>query len=59
MPGPFPAPLPVTHSTPTAAAVAQFLAATYALPPPLECALLNRGFNDSYAVRDPPRANVR
>src|SRR5260221_6340987 len=51
MTGHSPAPLAVSYSTATAAAVADFLAAQYDLPAPLDCMLLHRGFNDSFAVR--------
>jgi Ser/Thr protein kinase RdoA (MazF antagonist) len=44
-------PLPVTYSTPRAGAVAHYVAARYAMPGPLECSLLQRGFNDSFEVR--------
>jgi hypothetical protein len=40
--------LGVTYSTATADAVAAFVAANYDLPGPLECNLLQRGFNDSF-----------
>lgn len=43
--------LGVAYSTAAAAAVAEFVARQYDLPGPLECSLLNRGFNDSFAVR--------
>jgi Ser/Thr protein kinase RdoA (MazF antagonist) len=43
--------LGVTYATATADAVAAFVAAHYDLPAPLECILLQRGFNDSFAVR--------
>ena len=42
--------LEVTYSTATAGAVAAFVAAHYDLPQPLECHLLQRGFNDSFAI---------
>ena len=45
--------LRVTYATATADAVATFVAAHYDLPEPLECVLLQRGFNDSFAVRTP------
>jgi Ser/Thr protein kinase RdoA (MazF antagonist) len=45
-------PLSVRYSTANAAAVAEFVAATYALPPPVETALLIRGFNDTFEVHD-------
>jgi Ser/Thr protein kinase RdoA (MazF antagonist) len=44
-------PLPVMYSTPCAGAVADYVAARYAMPGPLECWLLRRGFNDSFEVR--------
>jgi Ser/Thr protein kinase RdoA (MazF antagonist) len=43
--------LAVTYSTPRADAVAEFVAAHYALPGPLQCTLLRRGFNDTFEVR--------
>jgi Ser/Thr protein kinase RdoA (MazF antagonist) len=43
--------LQATYATATADAVAAFVAARYDLPGPLECILLQRGFNDSFAVR--------
>ena len=43
-------PLPVSYATASAEAVASLLAAHYDLRGPLTCALLNRGFNDTYAV---------
>jgi len=43
--------LGVVYSTAAASAVAEFVASQYDLPGPLECSLLNRGFNDSFAVR--------
>ncbi len=42
---------PVTYSTATADAVAAFVGAAYDLPAPLQCHLLQRGFNDSFAIR--------
>jgi len=45
--------LRVTYATATADAVATFVAAHYDLPGPLECVLLQRGFNDSFAIRTP------
>jgi Ser/Thr protein kinase RdoA (MazF antagonist) len=45
--------LGVTYATATADAVAAFVAAHYELPAPLECGLLQRGFNDSFAIRSP------
>jgi Ser/Thr protein kinase RdoA (MazF antagonist) len=42
--------LGVTYATATAEAVAAFVAAHYDLPAPLECTLLQRGFNDSFAI---------
>jgi Ser/Thr protein kinase RdoA (MazF antagonist) len=44
-------PLAVTYSTPRADAVADFVAAHYALAGPIECKLLRRGFNDTFEVR--------
>jgi hypothetical protein len=44
-------PLRASYSTATAESVASFLATQYALPSPVECALLRRGFNDSFEVR--------
>ena len=43
--------LPAVYSTATADSVAAFVAANYDLPAPLECILLQRGFNDSFPVR--------
>jgi Ser/Thr protein kinase RdoA (MazF antagonist) len=43
--------LAVTYSTPRADAVADFVAAHYGLPGPIECRLLRRGFNDTFEVR--------
>jgi Ser/Thr protein kinase RdoA (MazF antagonist) len=43
--------LRVTYATATADAVAAFVAARYDLPAPLQCSLLQRGFNDSFAIR--------
>jgi Ser/Thr protein kinase RdoA (MazF antagonist) len=43
--------LGATYSTATAESVAAFVAAQYDLPQPLECCLLQRGFNDSFAIR--------
>jgi Ser/Thr protein kinase RdoA (MazF antagonist) len=43
--------LRVTYATATADAVAAFVAAHYDLPAPLQCSLLQRGFNDSFAIR--------
>jgi Ser/Thr protein kinase RdoA (MazF antagonist) len=48
--------LGVTYSTATADAVAAFVAANYDLPEPLDCMLLQRGFNDSFAVRTADQA---
>src|ERR1700694_1989543 len=48
--------LEATYSTATADAVAAFVAAHYELPAPLQCALLQRGFNDSFAIRTPDQA---
>jgi Ser/Thr protein kinase RdoA (MazF antagonist) len=44
-------PLTVMYSTARADAVADYVAARYALPGPLECWLVRRGFNDSFEVR--------
>jgi Ser/Thr protein kinase RdoA (MazF antagonist) len=44
-------PLRVGYSTATAASVADFVAARYALPGPLQCVFLRRGFNDTFEVR--------
>ena len=44
-------PLPVIYSTPRDGAVADYVAARYAMPGPLECWLVRRGFNDSFEVR--------
>ncbi|WP_113890885.1 phosphotransferase enzyme family protein [Roseiarcus fermentans] len=38
------------YSTPRAEAVARFLAERYAVATPLDCRMLNRGFNDVYLV---------
>ena len=38
------------YTTARAEAVAHFVAEHYALPPPLDCRLLNRGFNDLYLI---------
>ena len=43
--------LRVTYATAAADAVAAFVAANYELPQPLECSLLQRGFNDSFDIR--------
>ncbi len=43
--------LRVSYATPTADAVAELIAGHYDLPLPLDCGLLNRGFNDVFAVR--------
>lgn len=45
-----PVPLPVSYATASAEAVGDLVAARYDLHPPLRCALLRRGFNDSYLV---------
>ena len=42
---------PVVYSTPLAEAVAEFVSTHYDLPGPIECRLLNRGFNDTFEVR--------
>jgi Ser/Thr protein kinase RdoA (MazF antagonist) len=47
-----PAPLRVGYSTATADSVGDFLATRYALPSPVKCSLLRRGFNDSFEVLD-------
>ena len=52
MTGRSPTSLRVSYSTATAESVGDFLAARYALPGPVECSLLRRGFNDSFAVLD-------
>ncbi len=44
-------PFPVVYSMPRADAVADFISTHYDLPGPVECKLLNRGFNDSFQVR--------
>jgi Ser/Thr protein kinase RdoA (MazF antagonist) len=46
-----PSTLPVVYATASAGAVADFLAEHYALGGTPSCALLARGFNDTYAVR--------
>ena len=46
-------PLRVAYSTAAAPAVAEFVAARYDLPGPLDCSLLNRGFNDTFLVSTP------
>jgi len=43
-------PMPVSYATASAEAVAALVAAHYDIAGPLTCALLNRGFNDSYVV---------
>ncbi len=45
--------LRVAYSTAEAQAVTEFVAAAYDLPGPLECSLVNRGFNDTFAVQAP------
>ncbi len=52
MTGRSPTPLRVGYSTATAESVGNFLASRYALPSPVECSLLRRGFNDSFEVLD-------
>jgi hypothetical protein len=52
MTGRSPTPLHVNYSTATAESVGEFLATRYALPGPIECSLLRRGFNDSFEVLD-------
>jgi len=42
--------LPVSYATASAEAAASLIAEYYALRGPLTCALLHRGFNDSYSV---------
>ncbi len=42
---------PVVYSTPLADAVTDFVSTHYDLPGPVECKLLNRGFNDTFEVR--------
>jgi Ser/Thr protein kinase RdoA (MazF antagonist) len=42
---------PVVYSTPRADAVADFVSTHYDLPGPVECKLLNRGWNDIFDVR--------
>ena len=44
-------PLGVSYSTASGSSVIDFLATHYTLPGPMECALLKRGFNDSFEVR--------
>jgi Ser/Thr protein kinase RdoA (MazF antagonist) len=43
------------YSTATADSVAAFVAANYDLASPLECLLIQRGFNDSFLIRTPDR----
>ncbi len=43
--------LSVSYATASAVAIAEFAAAHYDLGNPSECALLNRGFNDTYVLR--------
>jgi Ser/Thr protein kinase RdoA (MazF antagonist) len=38
------------YATCGAEAIARFVAARYALPAPLDCRMLNRGFNDTYLI---------
>ncbi len=45
--------LDVAYSTASARAIAAFVAARYDVPGPLECSLLHRGLNDSFAVHAP------
>ena len=52
MTGTSPTALRVGYSTATAESVGNFLASRYALPSPVECSLLRRGFNDSFEVLD-------
>ncbi len=42
--------LPFTYATASAEAAAALVAVRYDLRPPLDCALLHRGFNDVYHV---------
>jgi Ser/Thr protein kinase RdoA (MazF antagonist) len=42
---------PVVYSTPRADAVANFISTHYDLPTPVQCKLLNRGWNDIFDVR--------
>ena len=51
MTGPASGALRAAYSTADAQAVAAFVAAQYDLPGPFECSLVNRGFNDTFAVR--------
>lgn len=44
--------LKAVYSTASAAWLAAFVAQTYGLPEPLDCALLQRGFNDNFDVTD-------
>ncbi len=44
--------LPVIYATASAEAVAEFVAAHYPLDGSAMCSFLNRGFNDTYALRD-------
>ena len=52
MTGRSPTSLRVSYSTAAADSVGDFLATRYALPSPVECSLLRRGFNDSFEVLD-------
>src|SRR3954468_4534725 len=52
MTGRSPTSLRVSYSTVAADSVGDFLATRYALPSPVECSLLRRGFNDSFEVLD-------
>jgi len=47
--------LRAAYSTADADSVAAFVVANYDLSTPLECILLQRGFNDSFSVRTPDR----
>ena len=44
--------LPVIYATASAEAVADFVTAHYALNGPVACSFVNRGFNDTYVLRD-------
>ncbi len=44
--------LPAIYATASAEAVAEFVTAHYTLAGPATCSFLNRGFNDTYALRD-------
>ncbi len=51
-------PLRAVHSTASAASVAQLVQQEYDLGATLECRLLNRGFNDVYALRTPAGRSI-